>query len=61
LSNKEAGGVQSEFWFAKNQKYYPKNLHSKLVEKPDTQGKSKNCFVKTLNGTAPVAPGSATA
>ena len=51
-----AAGLNSQFWFPKDPKYYPKNLHTKIVE-----GENKQPYVETLTGRAPVVAGSSKA
>lgn len=47
-------GLQSQFWFPKNPKYYPKNLHTRIVE-----NEGKQPFVETAIGRLPVVARSA--
>lgn len=48
--------VQSEFWFPKNPKYYPKNLHTKIIVSDNTK---VGVYVQKHDQKLPVVPGSA--
>lgn len=42
-----ATGMKSEFWFPKNPKYYPRNLHTKIVESDNPR---IGTYTETKNG-----------